>query len=58
MKPLYGTAAAAGLLIFGAGAAAADCGIEQGSVRILSNDFEVLHIIAAPPRNAPPAASR
>jgi multiple sugar transport system substrate-binding protein len=45
MKTLYGTTAAAGLLALSAGTAAADCGIESGSVRILSNDFEVLHII-------------
>ncbi|MFT3975163.1 MAG: extracellular solute-binding protein [Amaricoccus sp.] len=31
-----------------AGSAAwADCGIEKGSVRILSNDFEALHIVAS-----------
>ncbi len=36
---LAGTAAATG-------AVRADCGIEQGSVRILSNDFEALHVVA------------
>ena len=25
----------------------ADCGIEKGSVRILSNDFEALHVVAS-----------
>ena len=34
-------------LLFSAGTAVADCGIENGSVRILSNDFEALHAIAA-----------
>ena len=33
-------------LIASAGVAWADCGIEKGSVRILSNDFEALHVIA------------
>ena len=44
--PLKVTAVLAALL--GSSAAAhADCGIPSGSVRILSNDFEVLHIIAS-----------
>ena len=33
-------------LIASAGVAWADCGIESGSVRILSNDFEALHAVA------------
>lgn len=37
---------AAGALIATAGGAWADCGIESGSVRILSNDFEALHAVA------------
>ena len=40
-------ASAATLALFASAAtAAADCGIESGSVRILSNDFEALHIVA------------
>lgn len=37
---------AIGALIGTAGIASADCGIEAGSVRILSNDFAALHTIA------------
>ncbi|BBU57521.1 MULTISPECIES: ABC transporter substrate-binding protein [Mameliella] len=37
---------AAGALIASAGGAWADCGIESGSVRILSNDFDALHAVA------------
>ena len=33
--------------VFAAGTAAADCGITEGSVRILSNDFEALRVINA-----------
>ena len=33
-------------IVASGGAAFADCGIESGSVRILSNDFEALHVIA------------
>ena len=40
------TTAAICALIASAGVAWADCGIEKGSVRILSNDFEALHAIA------------
>ncbi|WP_377508008.1 ABC transporter substrate-binding protein [Octadecabacter sp. R77987] len=40
------TMVAACALIASAGVAWADCGIESGSVRILSNDFEALHVIA------------
>lgn len=34
-------------LFGGAGMAMADCGIEKGSVRILSNDFAALHVVAS-----------
>ena len=34
-----------GASVIGAGTAMADCGIEAGSVRILSNDFEALRIV-------------
>lgn len=37
---------AAGVLLATAGGAWADCGIESGSVRILSNDFAALHAVA------------
>ena len=37
---------ATAILLGTAGFAAADCGIESGSVRILSNDFEAVHVIA------------
>lgn len=37
---------AAGALIASAGGVWADCGIESGSVRILSNDFSALHAVA------------
>lgn len=32
-------------LVLGSGAAMADCGIEQGSVRVLANDFDALGIV-------------
>jgi len=40
-------ASAAIMLSFGLGMAMADCGIEAGSVRILSNDIEALRVIAS-----------
>lgn len=40
------TTVAAAALIASAGGAWADCGIESGSVRILSNDFAALHAVA------------
>lgn len=46
MKTFLQASVAAVALISGAGAALANCGIEKGSVRILSNDFEALHVIA------------
>ena len=41
------TASAATAALLAASAAWADCGIEKGSVRILSNDFEALHVVAS-----------
>lgn len=45
MKNFLKATVAAGALVMSAGLAMADCGIEKGSVRILSNDFPVLHVI-------------
>ncbi|MBF9031720.1 extracellular solute-binding protein [Rhodobacterales bacterium HKCCE3408] len=45
MKLTTMTTAAAAVIV-SAGAASADCGIESGSVRILSNDFAALHDVA------------
>lgn len=42
---LMGTLAA-GALLLGMGAAWADCGVASGSVRILSNDFDALRVLA------------
>lgn len=47
MKPFLTLAVSAIALALGAGAAYAECGIEAGSVRILSNDFEALRAINA-----------
>lgn len=47
MKPFFMLAVSTVALTLGAGAAYADCGIEAGSVRILSNDFEALREINA-----------
>ena len=46
MKTLLMTSVAAFALFASAGASLAECGIEKGSVRILSNDFEALHVVA------------
>ncbi|MGJ8617801.1 MAG: ABC transporter substrate-binding protein [Sulfitobacter sp.] len=46
MKNTIKSSVAACALIASAGFAWADCGIESGSVRILSNDFAALHAIA------------
>lgn len=46
IRLLASTALAAAALAIGAGAASADCGIDKGSVRILSNDFEALRLVA------------
>src|SRR5690606_8052819 len=45
MKPILMLAVSTVALGIGAGAAYAECGIEAGSVRILSNDFEALRVI-------------
>lgn len=45
MKPILMLAVSTVALALGAGAAYAECGIEAGSVRILSNDFEALRAI-------------
>lgn len=37
---------AAGLFLATAGIASAECGIESGSIRVLSNDFAALHAVA------------
>ncbi|MDP2087760.1 MAG: extracellular solute-binding protein [Gemmobacter sp.] len=47
MKKFLMATVAAGAFVASAGLALADCGIAKGSVRILSNDFEALHIVAA-----------
>ena len=46
MKTALKTTVAMTALVISAGVAMADCGIEKGSVRILSNDFQALHVIA------------
>lgn len=46
MKMTVKSTVAACALIASAGASWADCGIESGSVRILSNDFAALHAVA------------
>ena len=46
MRRLLGATAVTCALVGSAGMAVADCGIESGSVRILSNDFAALHAIA------------
>ncbi|GHA32891.1 sugar ABC transporter substrate-binding protein [Devosia pacifica] len=47
MKHVLSMAVSFGALCIATGAAYADCGIEAGSVRILSNDFEALRIVAS-----------
>ncbi|MET0741742.1 MAG: sugar ABC transporter substrate-binding protein, partial [Microvirga sp.] len=46
MKTFLKVSVAAGALLASAALAQADCGIPAGSVRILSNDFEALHVVA------------
>jgi ABC-type glycerol-3-phosphate transport system substrate-binding protein len=46
MRSLLLGSVATGALAVSAAAALADCGIEEGSVRILSNDFTALHVVA------------
>ena len=47
MKYLMNVSVAVGALLASTALASADCGVEAGSVRILSNDFEALHIVAS-----------
>ncbi|OYX42997.1 MAG: sugar ABC transporter substrate-binding protein [Rhodobacterales bacterium 32-67-9] len=47
MKNFLKATVAIGALLGAAGGAYAECGIEKGSVRILSNDFEALHVVAS-----------
>ena len=47
MKNALRLSVAAGALLVSAGFAEAGCGIDKGSVRILSNDFEALHVVAS-----------
>ncbi len=47
MKLTFKAALMSGAVVLAAGAAHADCGIEAGSVRILSNDFEALRVVGA-----------
>ncbi|MEK1930435.1 MAG: sugar ABC transporter substrate-binding protein, partial [Pararhizobium sp.] len=44
---LYASTAALVLASFVAAPALAECGIEKGSVRLLSNDFEALRVVGA-----------
>jgi multiple sugar transport system substrate-binding protein len=46
MKHLLGASVSLAVLSFAGAAMAADCGIASGSVRILSNDFDVLKVVA------------
>lgn len=46
MRKLLKISVAAGALLASGAVANADCGIQAGSVRILSNDFEALHVVA------------
>jgi multiple sugar transport system substrate-binding protein len=46
MRQVLKVSLAAGALIASTAVAHAECGIPAGSVRILSNDFEALHIVA------------
>ena len=47
MKALLRASVGITALVASSAIAWADCGIEKGSVRILSNDFEALHIVAS-----------
>lgn len=46
MKPFLTAALASTAILASTGIGLAGCGISKGSVRILSNDFEALHIVA------------
>lgn len=47
MKAILRASVGLGALVASSAIAWADCGIETGSVRILSNDFEALHVVAS-----------
>jgi len=47
MKTILKASVALAALVGSAGVGLADCGISAGSVRILSNDFEALHVVAS-----------
>src|SRR5206468_2943825 len=47
MNKLLGITLATGALLASTAIARADCAIGSGSVRILSNDFEALHVVAS-----------
>lgn len=47
MKALLRASVGVTALVASSAIASADCGIDKGSVRILSNDFEALHIVAS-----------
>lgn len=47
MKSMFTALLATTAIVASAGIAMAGCGIAKGSVRILSNDFEALHIVAS-----------
>ena len=47
MKTMFTALLATTAVVASAGLAMAGCGIEKGSVRILSNDFAALHVMAA-----------
>ncbi len=47
MKSVFKSLLLIGAISFVSTAAMAACGIDKGSVRILSNDFEALHVVAA-----------
>ena len=46
MRELLKVSVAAGALLASTAACPRRCGIPTGSVRILSNDFEALHVVA------------
>ena len=47
MKALLRVSVGISALLASSAIASADCGIPSGSVRILSNDFEALHVVAS-----------
>jgi multiple sugar transport system substrate-binding protein len=50
MKGVYATVISVAALAMSVGTAAAECGVESGSVRILTNDFEALQIVTSEAR--------